>query len=134
MDDAALGTVLWVIRVPIALVFVGMGVAHFLPGTARGMAAIIPPGLRSRGILRPLNLVYLTGICEIAGGIGLLVPGTRFLAAIALTLFLIAVFPANAYAAEHPERFGKVAIPFWPRYVGQLVIIALVLAVGVAPA
>ena len=56
------------------------------------------------------------------------------LAAIALTLFLIAVFPANAYAAEHPERFGKVAIPFWPRYLGQLVIIALVLAVGVVPA
>ncbi len=54
-------------------------------------------------------------------------PYTRFAAGIALVLFLVAVFPANAYAAEHPERFGRAAFPFWPRYAAQLVLILLVL-------
>jgi uncharacterized membrane protein len=36
------------------------------------------------------------------------------------------VFPANAYAARDPERFGRVAVPFWPRLGIQLVLIALV--------
>ncbi len=40
--------------------------------------------------------------------------------------FLIAVFPANAYAAEHPEKFGRAAFPFWPRYLAQLGLIVLV--------
>jgi len=115
------------LRIVLAAVFIGMGVLHFLPGPARGMAAIIPPSLRRRGIPSPLVLVYFTGLCEVAGGIGLLLPQTRVTAAFALVVFLIAVFPANAYAAQHPERFGRLAIPFWPRYFAQLVLIALVL-------
>ena len=51
-------------------------------------------------------------------------------AAIALVVFLIAVFPANAYASEHPEKFGRAAIPFWPRLLGQVALIALVLVAG----
>jgi uncharacterized membrane protein len=66
-------------------------------------------------------------VCEIAGAVGILVPFTRFAAGIALVLFLIAVFPANAYAAERPEKFGRAAFPFWPRYAAQLVLILLVL-------
>ena len=34
------------------------------------------------------------------------------------------------YAAQHPEKFGRLAIPFWPRFVAQLVFIALVLVAG----
>jgi uncharacterized membrane protein len=40
---------------------------------------------------------------------------------------LVAVFPANSFAARHPERFGRAAIPFWPRLAGQGALIALVL-------
>jgi uncharacterized membrane protein len=69
--------------------------------------------------------VQFTGLCEIAGGIGLLIPVLHLAAAIALIVFLVAVFPANAYAAKHPERFGRAAIPFWPRLIGQLVLIGL---------
>ena len=47
-------------------------------------------------------------------------------------MFLVAVFPANAYAARHKERFGAVAIPVVPRLLGQLVLIALVLVAGLA--
>jgi uncharacterized membrane protein len=42
----------------------------------------------------------------------------------------VAVFPANAYASQHPEKFGRAAIPFWPRLVAQLALIALVLLAG----
>jgi uncharacterized membrane protein len=108
--------------------FIVMGTTHFLPGPGRTMAAMIPSALRRSGIPQPRTLVLFTGVCEIAGGIGLLVPQTRGAAVLALVVFLIVVFPANALAAENPQKFGRLAIPFWPRYVAQLVLIALLLA------
>jgi uncharacterized membrane protein len=118
-----------VTTVALAALFLGMGVIHFVPTVSRGMAAMIPPYLRREGVLKPINLVYLTGVCELAGGVGLLTP-LRPLAAIALVVFLVAVFPANAYAAQHPERFGRVAIPFWPRLAAQLALIGLLVFVA----
>jgi uncharacterized membrane protein len=127
---AAVTIVAWVLRGIVALVFVGMGINHFVPRSARGMARMIPPRMRREGILKPLNLVYVTGVCEVLGGVGILLPWTRLAAAIALAVFLVAVFPANAYAAQHPDRFGRLAIPFWPRLAAQVVLIALVLVAG----
>ena len=115
----------WVIRIGLAAAFLFMGVNHFVPASARAMSAMIPPALKSR--VSGKTLVRFTGLCEIAGGIGILIPQTRFAAGIALVLFLIAVFPANAHAAANPERFGRAAFPFWPRYAAQLVLILLVL-------
>ena len=114
----------WVLRIALAAAFVFMGVNHFVPSSARAMSAMIPAGLKTR--VSGKNLVRFTGLCEIAGGIGLLVPATRFAAGMALVLFLIAVFPANAFAAANREKFGRAAVPFWPRYVAQLVLILLV--------
>ncbi|WP_223690169.1 DoxX family protein [Leifsonia poae] len=119
-----------VLRILLACVFVAMGVSHFLPGPRRAMARMIPPRMRWSGALRPAVLVAVTGVCEIAGGIGLLVPWTRVAAAIALAVFLVAVFPANAYAARHPETFGRFATPLVPRLIGQLVLIALCIVVA----
>jgi uncharacterized membrane protein len=115
-----------VLRIVLAAVFAFMGVLHFVPSVARGMRAMIPPPLRRPGW--PAALVVITGICELAGAAGLLVPwdGLRLAAGICLVVFLIAVFPANAYAARDPERFGRTAIPFWPRLAGQVVLIAAV--------
>jgi uncharacterized membrane protein len=128
MDAAVLAA--WILRGLVAVIFLGMGVNHFRPRAARGMARIIPPYLHLEGVLRPVALVYYTGVCEVLGGIGILVPQTRLAAALALTVFLIAVFPANVYAALHPEKFGRAAIPFWPRYWAQVVLIAIVLLAG----
>lgn len=114
----------WILRGALALVFVFMGVSHFVPATARTMAAMIPPALKERVSGR--TLVRFTGVCEIAGGIGILVPFTQFAAGMALIVFLCAVFPANAVAAANRERFGRAAIPFWPRYLGQVALVALV--------
>jgi uncharacterized membrane protein len=127
----ALSDVLWqLLYGALALTFVGMGIVHFVPAPARGMARMIPPRMRGTGPLSPEALVAFTGVCEIAGGIGLLVPPLRVAAAIALAVFLVAVFPANAYAAQHPDRFGRAAIAFWPRLAGQVVLIVVLLAIA----
>ncbi|MHC5795434.1 DoxX family protein [Lacisediminihabitans sp. FW035] len=115
------------LRILLAIVFVGMGITHFVPAPARGMAAMIPGYFTRGGLISGKSLVRFTGVCEIAGGLGLLVPVTTFLAGIMLVVFLVAVFPANHFASEHPERFGSAAIPFWPRYIAQLVLIAVIL-------
>ena len=115
-----------VVRVLLALLFIGAGITHFVPPVQRPMAAMIPPRLRRGGLASPVNLVLFTGACEIAGGLGLLFPPTMGLAAGALVVFLAAVFPANAYAARHPKRFGWVAIAFVPRLIAQLVLMALI--------
>lgn len=113
----------WILRALLAAVFLFAGVGHFVPRIARGVAAMIPRQFTTR--VSAKSLVRLTGVCEIAGGVGLLVPATQLAAGIALAVFLIAVFPANAFAAAHPERFGRVAIPFWPRLAAQIAAILL---------
>jgi len=123
-----------VLRILLAAVFAFMGVTHFVPRVRRGMRAMIPLALRRPGMPSPAFLVAFTGVAELAGAVGLLTPWPllRELTGIALIVFLVLVFPANAYASQHRERFGRAAIPFWPRYLGQLGLIALVL-VAVLP-
>lgn len=113
-----------VLRMVLALVFIGMGIMHFRPKPRRLMAKIIPPRMRWRGIAKPENLVAFTGVCELTGGVGLMIPVVAVPAGICLAVFLVAVFPANAYASEHPDRFGRLAIPLVPRLIGQLALIA----------
>jgi uncharacterized membrane protein len=115
------------LRIALAAVFAVMGVLHFVPKVARGMRAMIPPPLRRPGW--PAALVAITGVCELLGAAGLLTPwdGLRLAAGVCLVVFLVAVFPANAYAARDPERFGRVAVPFWPRLGMQVLLIALVI-------
>lgn len=123
----------WVLRGALALAFVGMGISHFVPAVARTMRAMIPPALRRPGLPSPAALVAFTGLCEIAGGVGLVAPWQsigaewmRWVTGALLVAFLIAVFPANVHAASQPERFGRAAFPFWPRYLGQVLLVLLV--------
>jgi len=113
------------LRIGLAVMFVTAGILHFLPKVQRGMAAMIPPRLRFCGIINPRNLVIFTGICEIAGGVGLLITPVQVAAGVALILFLAAVFPANAFIAGNRKRFGRAAIAFAPRLVAQFVLMAL---------
>lgn len=74
----------------------------------------------------PRLTVYLTGVCEILGAIGLLLPATRRWAGVALILFLIAVFPANVKAArEHLPVAGRPATPLALRVPMQALLIGL---------
>ena len=118
-------------RIITAVVFVGIGITHFVPTVVRGMAAMVPRVFHGRPF-SPRGWVWVTGVAEIAGGIGLLWPPTQALAGILLAVFLVCVFPANAYAAQHRDRFGVIAVPLVPRLLMQLALIALVLWVGLA--
>lgn len=75
-------------RLLLAVFMVFMGVAHFV--VPEPFVRIVPSMLPA-----PAFLVYLTGIWEIAGGLGLLWPSTRRAAMWALIALYIVVFPAN---------------------------------------
>ncbi len=55
-------------------------------------------------------MVQISGIAEVLGGIGLLVPATRRAAAWGLAALLIAVFPANIYMATNPVEAGAATL------------------------
>jgi uncharacterized membrane protein len=79
----------------------------------------------------PRFLVYRTGVLEVLGAVGLLVPATRTFASFGLVLLLVAVFPANVDAArkEIPLR-GKLPAPLWLRGSMQLLFIGMTLWVA----
>ena len=109
----------------LATALTGMGTLHFVPSSARTMAAIVPPGIRNRSPVSARTIIAVTGVCEYAGAVGLLLPPTRRAAGAALLAFFACVFPANVYASRHPERFGRVAVPFWPRLGFQVFLVVL---------
>ncbi len=80
----------------LTLLMVGAGVMHFI--NSGFFLKIVPPYLPLR-----LELVYLSGVCEIALGISLLIPRLSRFAAWGIIALLIAVFPANIYAYQHQE-------------------------------
>lgn len=92
----------------LASFFIGAGVNHFL--MPRAYEAIVPPRLQGHA----KRIVQISGVAEIGGGVGVLVPSTRRLSGRALMALLLAVFPANLYMARTPERFHR--IPRWGLY------------------
>ena len=89
-DNAAIAT---------GLTFIFTGASHFfIPDK---FMEIMPPFIPA-----PLLMIYASGIFEILGGIGLIIPRTRRAAALSLILLLIAVFPANIYTAWNNVQLG----------------------------
>lgn len=89
------------------------------------LVGMVPPQFR-----RPELLVTLTGIAELAGAVGLMVRQTAPWAALGLALLLLAMFPANVYAARQRRTIGgKPVTPLAARTVIQLVFVAATLAV-----
>ena len=82
----------------VAAFFCFAGVGHFT--NAEFFIAIMPPYLPWHAAL-----VYISGVFEILGGIGILVPATRRLAGWGLLALLVAVYPANIHMAMNPELF-----------------------------
>ena len=75
-----------------ASIYIIAGITHFIIPEA--FAQIVPP-MRPY----PLSIAYLSGVAEIALGVGLLFSRTRKLAAWGIIALLIAIFPANIYMA-----------------------------------
>jgi uncharacterized membrane protein len=93
MDDKQRG------RISLALLLLFTGLGHFV--NPEPMAAMVPPSVPAR-----VPLIYVTGLLEWAGAIGLLVPRYARLSGICLLAFLIAVFPANVFAALNHVGMG----------------------------
>jgi uncharacterized membrane protein len=104
-------------RYLLALFFVGGGVMHFVIPSA--YVKIMPPYLPLH-----LELVYLSGVIEIALGAMVAVERSRRLAAWGLVLLLIAVFPANIHLYLHQELVPLPPIVHLLRLPLQAVLIA----------
>jgi uncharacterized membrane protein len=113
-------------RVGLAVMLCFTAAAHFT-SMRPDMVAMVPPGVPN-----PEFMVTFTGICEILGAVGLLVPRTRRIAALALIVFLIAVLPANIHAAQAGVTLGGApATPIVPRVALQALFIGLLWWSGV---
>jgi uncharacterized membrane protein len=84
--------------------FVGGGVYHFV--NPQPYIAMMPPYLPW-----PATLVAVSGIAEVAGGVGVLISSVRLLAAWGLIVLLLSVFPANLHVALH--GWPDVSLPRW---------------------
>ncbi|MBB6142378.1 putative membrane protein [Silvibacterium bohemicum] len=110
------------IRILVAVILLASAIGHFLQPAF--VAALIPPVFPFR-----YALAIVSGICEAAGGIGLLLASTRRIASLWLAVFMIAIFPANIYIAGKmigPLHMPSVAV----RGLMQIVFVALILLGG----
>ena len=110
------------LRVVAALPLLVSGIGHF--ARTAMFASIIPPVFPHRE-----GLVLVSGVLEFAGGVGLLIPIFTRSASACLALFMIAIFPANVYAAN--RDIGGLHMPSVPVRLGmQIVYIWLLLIAG----
>jgi uncharacterized membrane protein len=110
-------------RAGLAFVFLWFAigaVAHFT--ATRLEISIVPPY-----IPWPRAAVWASGVGELLGAAGLLLPSTRRIAGWGLFFLTLAVTPANIYMLQRPDLFG---IPSWvlvARLPLQVALLALIL-------
>ena len=110
------------LRGGLAAMFTLTGVAHFV-GMRDELVAMVPPSIPA-----PELMVKITGLLELAGAAGLLIGWAVPYAAAGLTLQLLAMFPANIYAAQHgivTAGYDQIV----PRTIMQVVFVAATAAV-----
>lgn len=123
-------TAYWIdaLRYALAVMFTFTGVSHFVPRTRAEQITMVPQRLPN-----PAFLVTLTGVLELAGAAGLVIPSLSRYAALALAVMLVALFPANAHAArEGLVIAGRRAMAMRPRLLLQIFWIAALLTVAFA--
>ncbi|MBE1486990.1 DoxX family protein [Plantactinospora soyae] len=118
------------LRLGLALMFLLAGYAHFAATHRRDLIAMVPPKLP-----RPDLLVTVTGVLELVGAVGLLVPATARWAAAGLALMMLAMFPANVHAARRKLALaGRPVEPLGIRTAIQVVFVTAALLVLFLPA
>ncbi len=114
------------LRWTMAVIYVGFGGLH-LSASAKFLP-IMPPGIPD-----PQGVVLFTGACEVAGGLGLLIPRTRWLAGLMLAIYALCVWPANIYQAVWRVHAPPLPDSWWyhgPRLLFQPVLIWWALFAG----
>lgn len=86
----------------IALFFIAGATGHF--ALARFFVAIVPDY-----VPLPRLAVAISGLCELAGALGILVPRTRRAAGFGLMILTVAVFPANVHMALNADAYPDFA-------------------------
>ena len=99
-------TLKFLTRSILGISFAGIGLTHFT--AAQTYMSIMPPYLPWH-----LELVYLSGVCEIVGGIWLFFPHTRRFAIWGLIALLIAVYPANIHMLVNEVYLEGMAQEKW---------------------
>ncbi|ORW96507.1 hypothetical protein AWB92_06020 [Mycobacterium sp. IEC1808] len=114
------------LAVGLAAMFLLTGFSHFAPPLRRDLIAIVPPRLPAPGYL-----VTITGLLELLGAVGLLIPVTRVAAAVCLLVLMLAMFPANVYASRMPDPPKSMTTRLPLRTAIQAVFLAAAVAVAV---
>lgn len=100
--------------------FMGGGIYHFI--APEFFVAIMPPYIGWH-----LEIVYISGVFEILGAIGILIPRWRQLAGTCLCVLVICVTPANIHMWMNPELFPDVPKAFLSiRLVIQVLLLACI--------
>jgi uncharacterized membrane protein len=86
-------------RAAMALMLVTTGISHFT--NTEEMVAMMPDFLPAKR-----EMIFFTGICELAGAVGLLWNKTVWLASVLLIIFFILVLPANIAGSLKSVQFG----------------------------
>lgn len=86
-------------RVALSIFFALTGVGHFIKTDA--LVSMMPASLPYR-----VELVYLTGVFELLGALGIWIPPVRKATGWCLIIMLIAFLPVNIYAALQRVDFG----------------------------
>jgi uncharacterized membrane protein len=117
-----------ILRILLAIFYFGAGVLHLK--SPEGFLQITPSWVP----FAP-QVVAFTGVAEIAGGIGLMMPRFRKAAGTGLALYALCVWPANFNHAFNDIAIGGSDLSWWyhgPRLVFQPVLIWIALWVGEA--
>lgn len=114
------------IAVGLAAMFVLTGTAHFAPRLRADLIGIVPPRLPAPGVL-----VTITGLLELLGAVGLVLPVTRVAAALCLLALMLAMFPANVYAARMPNPPASMTTRLSVRTVVEVVFLAAAVTVAI---
>ncbi|MGY4691709.1 DoxX family protein [Salibacterium sp. K-3] len=113
------------LRIAVAIMFLFTGIAHW-GKRRRDLVKMVPPLLPG-----PSFIVTITGVLEIVGALGLLVPMTSRMASICLAILLIVMFPANIRAAKQKVQRGRgLTSALLPRTIFQCIFLAVVITVG----
>ena len=114
-----LQTIRFVMRLILAAFYIAAGILHLK--SPAGFISIVPSF-----VPWPAEIVWFTGVCEIAGAIGLMVPKLQKAAGIGLALYAICVFPANINHALNHIDVGALPNSWWyhgPRFVLQPILV-----------
>lgn len=98
--------------------FIG-GIAHFAATATE--ARIVPPY-----IPWPVAAVLVSGVFELLGAFGLLLPATRKAAGIGLFVLTLAVTPAHFYMLQRPDLFPVPVWALWLRLPIQVALLWLI--------